>query len=182
MFSSGAAKSGSIRSVQMEDIELILTWRNHPDVRRFMFSQSEISIDEHRAWYEKSSIDPRRHLLVYEEGDVPLGFANVTEISEGGVADWSFHVSPSAPRGTGTRLGLSLLDYSFSVLRLHKVCGQVLDYNERSIKLHQRLGFVQEGFLQDQFYDGRGYCSIYCFGLISSNWFVRGVGFHAESP
>nr|WP_241032998.1 UDP-4-amino-4,6-dideoxy-N-acetyl-beta-L-altrosamine N-acetyltransferase [Pseudomonas chengduensis] len=181
MFNSGAADFGSIRSMKVEDIELILAWRNHPDVRRFMFSQSEISIDEHRAWYDKSSADPRRNLLIYEEKDIPLGFVNVREVSGGGIADWSFHVSPSAPRGTGTRLGLSVLDYSFNVLRLHKVCGQILEYNERSIKLHRRLGFAQEGFLQDQFYDGRGYYSVYCFGLISSDWLVRGISVHAKS-
>lgn len=170
MYRLEAAESGFIRSMTLEDIELVLAWRNHPEVRRFMFSQAEISINEHRAWYEKSATDPRRHLLIYEENNIPLGFVNVIETSEGGIADWSFHVSPSSPKGTGTKLGLAALNYSFGVLRLHKVCGQVLDYNDRSIKLHQRLGFAQEGLLRDQFYDGHSYYSVYCFGLIGSDW------------
>lgn len=171
MRSSKTVESGSIRPMSLKDIEMVLEWRNHPAVRRFMFSQAEISIAEHRAWYEKCSKDPRRHLLIYEEENLPLGFMNVSESLEGGIAEWSFHVSPSAPKGTGTKLGMSALSYSFSILNLHKIFGQVLEYNDRSIKLHQRLKFSQEGVLRDQFYDGHGYYSVYCFGLIRADWF-----------
>lgn len=161
---------GSVRSMTERDLGVVFSWRNHPDVRRYMYTQHEISWEEHSAWFERSTNNPLKHLLIYEENTQPLGFINFTESATGRVADWGFYLAPHAARGTGARLGFSALNYGFHTLRLHKVCGQVIAHNERSIAFHRRLGFKQEGVLRDQYYDGQRYLAVYCFGLICREW------------
>lgn len=160
----------SVRKMESADLEMVFSWRNHPDVRKYMYTRHEIQFDEHQAWFARASVDPAKHLLVFEQDSVPLGFINIQLISEAGVADWGFYVAPGAPRGTGGNLGAEALRYAFSDLGIHKICGQALRFNERSIRFHTKLGFTQEGVLRQQHFDGQSYHDVVCFGLLASEW------------
>lgn len=162
--------TGHIRRMRESDLYQVLTWRNHPEIRRYMYTQHEIQLDEHHAWFLQASQNPRKHLLIYEENGVALGFINIGETGSLGVADWGFYATPDAPAGSGRRMGYAALYHAFVVLGLHKICGQALVYNERSIRFHQRLGFQQEGILRDQHHDGTHYHDVVCFGLLSGEW------------
>jgi UDP-4-amino-4,6-dideoxy-N-acetyl-beta-L-altrosamine N-acetyltransferase len=159
-----------VRPMTGADLERVLAWRNHNEVRRYMFTQHEISLTEHSRWFERASQDSSHQLLIFESSGVPHGFINLHQIAPGGVADWGFYVSPDAPRGTGHRLGHAVLEHAFTCSALHKLCGQALRFNARSIKFHERLGFQQEGILREQHFDGEIYHDIVCFGLLASEW------------
>jgi UDP-4-amino-4,6-dideoxy-N-acetyl-beta-L-altrosamine N-acetyltransferase len=159
----------SIRVMMSDDLDNVLAWRNHPEIRRYMYTQHPITVAEHRAWFERASHDPHKHLLVFEVRGIAQGFVNIAELALG-VGDWGFYIAPDAPKGTGRQLGQTALYYAFQNLRLHKICGQTLAFNERSIKFHRGLGFQQEGILRDQHYDGKNYHAVICFGLLRTEW------------
>lgn len=152
------------------DLRVVLDWRNDPDIRRHMFTQREIRWDEHQRWFEQADADPRRHLFVYEDGGVPRGFVGLTMTQHPNVADWGFYAAPDAPKGTGRTMGRLLLDHAFDVAALHKVCGQALAENVRSISYHLAMGFRQEGVLREHHFDGQTYHSVVCFGLLAREW------------
>ena len=152
------------------DLDAVLAWRNHADVRRFMYTQHEISKEEHVRWFDRASMDPKRYLLIYQVGDSPQGFINLHEIGAGGIADWGFYAAPDAQRGTGAAMGSAALHYAFETLKLHKLCGQAIGFNERSIHYHFKLGFLKEGVLQQQHFDGQNYHDVWCFGLLAETW------------
>jgi UDP-4-amino-4,6-dideoxy-N-acetyl-beta-L-altrosamine N-acetyltransferase len=159
-----------VRPMTAADLERVLVWRNNLEIRRYMYTQHMISLEEHVRWFEKASQDPKRHLLMFESNAIPLGFINIHQIAPGGIADWGFYAAPDAPKGTGRQLGIATLRYAFTEAAVHKLCGQALIYNERSIRLHQSLGFQQEGILRQQHFDGLNYHDVMCFGLIVSEW------------
>lgn len=156
--------------MQEADLERVLSWRNDPKIRRNMYSRHEISFEEHARWFAKASQQPERHLLVFEMNKTPLGFVNIHQIANGGIADWGFYAAPEASKGTGRALGQATLRYAFSVLKLHKLCGQAIGFNEQSIRLHLNLGFQREGVLRQQYFDGQQYHDVVCFGLLVSEW------------
>ncbi|QJD72423.1 UDP-4-amino-4,6-dideoxy-N-acetyl-beta-L-altrosamine N-acetyltransferase [Marinobacterium sp. LSUCC0821] len=159
--------------MEESDLEQVLSWRNHPEIRRYMYSTHEIPMDEHCAWYASSSTDPRVELLIYEQGCKAQGFVNITRTGCANVADWGFYMAPDAPKGCGRDLGKQALDYAFTKLRLHKVCGEVLGVNTRSIAFHKSLGFTEEGRLREQHCDASKFHDVVCFGLLSSEWQAR---------
>lgn len=161
--------SSRIRLMTIDDLERVLCWRNSLDVRRFMFTQHEITLDEHIRWFNKVSKDPDKHLLIFEKDGVSQGFVNINELG-GQVADWGFYTAPDSPKGTGFQLGQAALSYAFDILELHKVCGQALEFNERSVRFHLRIGFQQEGRLREHYYDGHEYHAVICFGLLRHEW------------
>lgn len=160
----------SLRIMTASDLDNVLAWRNHPEIRRYMYTQHEISLAEHVAWFERASQDPHKHLLMFQVDGIARGFVNLSEKAASGVADWGFYIAPEAPKGTGRQLGQTALNHAFDNLFLHKICGQTLAFNERSIKFHRDLGFQQEGVLRDQHYDGNNYSAVICFGLLNAEW------------
>lgn len=159
-----------VRPMAESDLEQVLSWRNHPEVRRYMYTQHEISLEEHARWFARASQNPERHLLVFEMDTIPLGFINIHQIGNGGIADWGFYTAPDAPKGTGRALGEATLRYAFETVGLHKLCGQALAFNERSSNFHLALGFQSEGVLRQQHFDGQRYHDVVCFGLLASEW------------
>lgn len=164
-----------IRKVVAEDLPMVLAWRNHAEVRRYMFTQHEISLDEHSNWFAKASQDPSRCLLIVEEDKQAIGYVQFSKVEEGGVADWGFYTLPDVPKGTGRKLGVMALNHAFGPLKLHKVCGQAIESNQASIAFHQRLGFAREGVLRDQQRINGAYHSLHCFGLLATEWQLKKV-------
>lgn len=158
-----------VRQMTNGDLEQVLGWRNHADVRRYMYTQHEIGLEEHKRWFEHARLDSSRHLLVFERDSVPVGFINIHEIAQGGIADWGFYTAPDASPGTGRLLGEAALCYAFHQAGLHKLCGQAIAYNQRSIKFHLNQGFKQEGILREQYFDGQQYHDVICFGLLATD-------------
>ncbi|MGN6580959.1 MAG: UDP-4-amino-4,6-dideoxy-N-acetyl-beta-L-altrosamine N-acetyltransferase [Bordetella sp.] len=161
-------REGHIRLMDVHDLELVLGWRNHPDIRTAMTTQHEISLDEHQEWFEKSRTNTHRTLLIYERHEA-LGYANLEE-SYPGIFAWGFYAAPDAPKGTGRALCREVLGYAFEQKVAHKVSGQVLAGNEKSIRLHQALGFRSEGTLREHCLIGSTYHDLICFGLLKAEW------------
>lgn len=162
--------SGRLRPMRSGDLARVLEWRNHPDVRQYMYTRHEISPEEHAQWFARNSEAPGVWLLIYEIDSDPLGFVNFSSTRCAQVADWGFYLAPDAESGTGRSLGAAAVHYAFEDLELHKLCGQALDFNERSIRFHERLGFAREGVLREQHYDGARYHDVICFGLLAAEW------------
>lgn len=163
--------------MKQADLSKVLGWRNDPRIRGVMFDRLLITPKEHEAWFQRSAADPKRHLLIYEVEEQPMGFMNLTVTDEKGrIAEWGFYAAPNAPAGTGLGLGKSSLEYAFRALSLHKVCGEVLGFNTKSIRFHQRLGFSQEGLLREHHFDGERYHDVLCFGLLENEWTMISKG------
>ncbi|TDR57254.1 UDP-4-amino-4,6-dideoxy-N-acetyl-beta-L-altrosamine N-acetyltransferase [Halomonas ventosae] len=161
----------TLRPLQEADLAQLRHWRNHPEVRRYMYTRHEIGEAEHRAWFQRAQVDPHRHLLLAEREAQPFGFVNIQlEDAEAQRATWGFYLAPYAPRGSGQALGRAALAHAFGDLGLHKLCGDALAGNERSLRFHERLGFTREAHLRDHHFDGHTYHDVIGFGLLRSEW------------
>lgn len=163
--------STTLRPLQEADLSLVRQWRNHPDVRRYMYTQHEITETEHWDWFKRSHEDPRRHHMLAESKGYPFGFVSLQlEDAESHRATWGFYLAPEAARGSGQALGNAALAYAFDQLGLHKLCGEALASNQRSLAFHERLGFTRESHLRDHHFDGHTYHDVIGFGLLRSEW------------
>lgn len=163
----------TLRAMTESDLEQVLQWRNHPEVRCYMYTTHEIRLEEHRKWFANASNNPAIDLLIYEQDGEAKGFVNITLTRCTEVADWGFYLAPNAPKGSGRELGKQALNYAFFQRSLHKVCGQALGFNQRSIAFHKSFGFTEEGRLRDQHFDGAEYHDVLCFGLLNREWHAK---------
>jgi len=165
-----------LRAIDESDLDRLLSWRNSEQVRRFMYSSQLIKREEHLRWFEAIRHDQKRYPLIFVRDETPCGYVNIGPIKPGGIAAWGFYAAPDAPPGTGHRMGQCALKYAFETLHLHKLCGEALGYNEASQRFHRRLGFIQEGDLVDQHFDGSAYHNVICFGLTVDQWRQQRMG------
>ena len=154
------------------DLELVLEWRNHPDIRMHMYQSDVIALAEHRNWFRSAEIDPDRKLLIFEVDGAPVGYVNF-KLMDADEAIWGFYCAPGSPRGTGALLGEAALSYAFGSLAVEKVWGEVLPQNAASQRFHLRQGFELEAMIsygagsEHEIKDVRRYL------LTKTNWLGR---------
>lgn len=154
-----------LRLLRCDDEDQILGWRNSEFVRKMMFNTNPISKEEHRAWFSQVANDRSKTVLIYEEGNLPLGFLSFSERGNYKNLDWGFYTSPDASKGTGHRLCSLGVQYAATKLGCEYIFGQVIKTNERSISLHLRLGFRQ---VEDKYFKAKNLLmaqSYRCFRL-----------------
>lgn len=162
----------TLRAISEIDLPLILVWRNSPEVRMSMYSKHEISEAEHRAWFARMQKSDNSFWYIYENEDgVRNGVVYFTDYQEKNhSAFWGFYTKPGAAPGTGTKLGLDAINEAFLEKKLHKLNAEVLSDNTKSIKFHKKLGFKEEGFFRDHYFNDGSYVDVLRFGMLSSEW------------
>lgn len=162
------------------DLPIILPWRNAISVRNSMFNRNIISIEEHLDWYEKLQKDTSRAWYVCRGGDgIPVGVVYFTSLTAPSLMGfWGFYTNPDAIAGTGTKMGISAIDFAFKNLGLYKLNAEVLSSNNKSLAYHLRLGFTQEGRFREHHDDGVSRIDIIRFGLLASEWRIGVLSQH----
>lgn len=152
----------SLRNIEEQDLELILQWRNHPSVRKSMFNQEVISLEDHKAWFSRESKKEDSCWLLYlNPEDKPAGVIYCTSIDRiNSHTFWGFYAAPDSSPGTGTAMCSEGLSYIFNVLRLNKVNAEVIESNLRSHAFHIKMGFKVEGEFSEQYKGKLGYESV----------------------
>lgn len=165
---------GQLRNIKDSELELMLSWRNAPVVRANMYTNHEITMQEHLAWWEKTKKREDHQYFMYQDQDSALGIVGFTEIDhKNSNCSWAFYAAPDAPRGTGSKMEFLAIEHVFVQLNLHKLYCEVLAFNSPVIKLHQKFGFQVEGIFREQHLGENGYVDIYRLGIISNEWLDR---------
>lgn len=171
---SSISESSHLRLMTDEDLPLVREWRNSPAVRENMYTAHEISEAEHLAWWAKTKDASDKLYLVYEAAAEPLGVVSFYDINRrNNTAFWAFYASPDAKRRTGSQMEMHALDHAFLELKLHKLCCEVLSFNSRVIKLHQKFGFSVEGIFREQFLRDDQRYDIFRLGILATEWLDR---------
>jgi RimJ/RimL family protein N-acetyltransferase len=102
-----------------------------------------------------------------------IGYLDIDSIIwNNGVAWISLAIGEPAQRGKGygeeaMRLALK---FAFHEINLHRLQLTVFEYNDRAIRLYERLGFVREGTYREFLNrDGQRY-DMYLYGLLRREW------------
>jgi UDP-4-amino-4,6-dideoxy-N-acetyl-beta-L-altrosamine N-acetyltransferase len=162
---------GLLRPIRDDELELVRSWRNAPQVRMNMVTRHEISMQEHAEWWRKVRDSHDKVYFMYELAAVPAGVSAFTAIDRQNCnAFWGFYAGPGAPKGTGSRMAFLSLDYAFDVLGLRKLCTEVLAFNVASIKFHRKLGFQAEGILRNQHKVADDFVDIHRMGILREEW------------
>jgi len=172
-------KSKNIELVPFEPkyIKKFVEFRNSEDSRNFLmpgipYPVTEGSVSE---WLSKKANhhESGEFAIIYNETKEYIG-----NISYGNV-DWKNRHCEIAimigeekyrNRGLGTEALVTLLDFIFNELNLHRVELKVYDFNERAIKCYEKCGFKKEGLLREVVYKHGRYINEWIMGIIKSEF------------
>ena len=125
-------------TLDLSQKNLILSWRNHPNIRKWMVNDNEISLEDHLNFIDLlSSKTDRHYFLVQKEFDF-IGVIDLTDITDSS-AELGIYANPQM-RGVGSVLMTSLIDHA-SKLGLSKLIANVVITNVRALNLYQKFDF-----------------------------------------
>lgn len=153
-------------------IERVREIRNQPSVRASMFTQHEISADEHRSWVRRVAGDKLQQIFVVTDaGGSPVGQVGASRIDRGNRrCDWAFYLDDASRGGLGAALELHFIDYVFDALQMEKLNCEVLETNDAVVRLHEKFGFVREGFRRAEIRHSDSRSGVHCLGLLKDEW------------
>jgi len=151
---------------------MVLQWRNSTRINSYMYTDHQITWEEHYQWFESIKKDSQKKVYVFFYKSLPLGLVNFSNIdTENARCYWGFYIGEkSAPKGSGIIMGILALDIIYSEVKMHKVCSEVIHTNSGSLRFHRKLGFVQEGRFVDHFWKDNQYLDVIPMALFAEKW------------
>jgi len=131
--------------LSLADKKMVLEWRNHLSIRKWMFTQEEITLENHLSYIDslKTKSD-RVYFLLKEQGN-SIGVVDYKDIDFiKSKAFIGIYAKPNL-RGVGNILMKEIINYGFFELKLNCLISEVLDSNNSAIKLYNRYGFEEIG-------------------------------------
>jgi len=157
--------------ISKEHLPLVLSWRNQDHIRNLMYNDKIISFEEHMKWFERVK-EQKDIVKIFYIDQKPLGVININKIDNlNKVCEWGFYIGPTdTPKGIGTIMGYTALNYIFDSLDMCKLHAEVIGYNIRSIKFHEKLGFSTEARLLNHVPKKAGFADVILMGLYKKYW------------
>lgn len=163
-----------LRRMTESDLPMVLEWRNQPEIRKNMYTQHEITREEHFAWFARIKNDPSKQFFICLQGDTPVGVINFVDINPSQrTASWGFYSGDISKRGIGTQMEYLALNYAFGELGLEKLNCEVLSSNYSVVSFHRKFGFRIEGLFKRHFYDGQHWHDVYRLAMFRKDWLER---------
>lgn len=137
-----------LRPLTAEDRDSVRAWRNQPHVAAMMYTDHEISAEEHARWFAATLVDPAKRYFIIKSDGEGAGLAGFTEI-DGKSASWAFYLASSETRGKGlgAETEFLMLSHAFETLGLDTLRCEVLARNAPVIAMHEGFGFSRTGVL-----------------------------------
>lgn len=76
-------------------------------------------------------------------------------------------------RGLGTEATRLVVQYGFEMLGLHRVELSAYAFNERALRVYEKVGFRTEGVLREAFRFGESWVDVIIMALLASEWPAR---------
>ena len=162
--------------------EQVLTWRNHPDVTRWLLRTTVDPERFTRAWLDSVDDPDSAGAFALLDGRVvatggidvrdgmgQLGHESTYERSEGLLG---YLVDPAyAGRGIATAVAGAMLDAAFGELGLRRVTAGCFAANVGSWRVMEKLGMRREQHgVADSFHAELGWVDGYTYGILSDEW------------
>lgn len=161
------------RNIKEDDLEMILAWRTNPEVTRYMFTDPDLSLEKQRRWFERIAADPTRLDWIINADSEDVGLVSLVRIDDVNRRCGVGHYlgAPNARgKGIGKAVELNILAYVFETLKLNKFCAEVLAFNEKAIRLHQKCGSKVEGRRHQHVYKNGEYLDVVEVGILRQDY------------
>ena len=161
------------------DLDLVLTWRNAPEIASYMYGDRVITTDEHTRWFASLPGDLTKQYWMICQDETDVGVAYVYDIdSHNSRASWGFYIAVKTARGHGTGyfVEVMVLAFAFDYLNLNKLCCEIFSKNKAVWSMHEKCGFQNEGIFQDHIFKDDVFHDVIVMGISHEGWQeVRGI-------
>lgn len=166
-----------LNALTKDDLPAVAHWYENTEFLRLLdardaYPQTAAKLSE---WLDEHAKSTAAYLfgIRLRQDDRLIGFLELDEILWNQGTSWlgiGIGETDCQGQGYGHEAMTLALDFAFDELNLHRVQLTVFEYNERAIRLYEKLGFQREGSYREFLYrDGQRY-DMYLYGLLRKEW------------
>ena len=174
-----------LRPVRRSDIQYFLKWFNDHDVIQYLSFYLPMTEMAEEKWIEDLGTNRTKAAFVVEaiegESGKPFDFAQGKPIGSIGLDNISLKDHNATfgiaigdkdywSKGFGTEAARLIINYGFEQLNLHRINSSVIGFNERSYRLHKRLGFTEEGRQREAIFKNGKFYDHVVLGILKEEW------------
>ncbi|MCD4784955.1 MAG: UDP-4-amino-4,6-dideoxy-N-acetyl-beta-L-altrosamine N-acetyltransferase [Candidatus Eremiobacteraeota bacterium] len=151
-----------------EEREMVLSWRNHYNVRMWMYSDNKISLNEHINFIDRLAGDTNNFYWIVKNKDgISLGTIYLNKIDfKNKHAYIGIYSNPYNEFKTkGTLLIQCIKKLAFKVAELHTLKLEVIENNKKAINFYKKSGFNEEGRLKEFVFKDRKWHDVIIMGI-----------------
>lgn len=147
---------------------MVLEWRNHLNVRKWMYNNQPIGLEEHLAYIKGLASDNKNSSWLIKSDGKYVGIASLHRLDvyhrHGFLGIYG--CPDSVVNGRGDILMYVIKKIAKDVLGLHTLKLEVFEDNEHAINYYEKHGFVREGVLREFVRVGGEYKDVFIYGCL----------------
>jgi len=169
-----------LRPLKRSDITNFLKWFNDPEVTQYLAFYLPMTEMAEEKWIENAASRVQAGTDVYlvietieEDSSKPIGTIGLNSINpKDHSATFGIAIGEKDywGNGYGTEATQIFLDYGFQQLNLHRISSEAFAFNERSIRLHKKVGFKEEGRQREAIFKNGNFHDHVMFGILRNEW------------
>ncbi|MEW6680507.1 MAG: GNAT family protein [bacterium] len=163
-----------LRRASKIDIPKILQWEANYEIFHLIGMPKLTSPEALEEEINQVSISPNRLLFIIEtENGSPIGYLSLWNIrwkDRNAYLELVIGEKEYWNKIYGANVYLLILEYAFNVLNLHKIYGEVVEYNKRHIRLIENGGAKKEGVLKEHIFKDGKYYDMYIYGFFKRDY------------
>lgn len=149
--------------MQEEDLQSVLTFRNHPEVAKWMYSDN-ISKPSHLHFIANLKNNPSSYYWLMKKNSTLLGVGSLTRINPTHKHAYiGIYKNPSMSN-VGAEILSCLEEIAFKEFALHTLHLEVLQSNQKAIGFYEKYGYAYEGKLLDFVFKNHQYQNVLIYG------------------
>lgn len=162
----------SLIPISLEDTELIVRWRNNPNVQNNFVFRETFTNEMHINWMNNKVATGKVVQFIIQDnktkkkiGSVYLrDIDNIFKSAEYGIF---IGEDDFRGRGFGSEAAKLIVDYAFKHMKLHRIFLRVFEKNTAAVTSYKKVGFEVEGIARDIVYLDDEYHDMIFMSLIN---------------
>ena len=134
-------------NTSLEEKKMILKWRNHPNIKKWMYNQKKISFNSHLNFIKSLKYSKDKIYFLVKMDKEYIGVIDFTKIDyKNKLTYFGLYSNPySKTTGIGTILLKTIINYAFNVLNMNILKLEVFKTNKKALNLYKKFKFKKTG-------------------------------------
>lgn len=160
-------------------IPSLTQWLNDLEVTQYLSMYLPVTEQGEEKWLESLNTTRQDTDVVFvitaidDENPIPIGVCGLHKINwKDRDAEFGIFIGDKKywSNGYGTEAAKLIIAYGFDQLNLHRISSCAYSFNERSVKMHLKIGFLQEGIVRQSIFKNGQYQDRVILGLLKTEW------------
>ncbi len=168
-----------LRKLSPSDARTYHDWRNDLEVMKTTSPQLDLyTLEETEQFISviASQANAKGYMIEHKKSGQTVGIVSLINIDyKNRSAECVIDIGEREMwgKGIGTSAMSLLLEFAFHELNLHRVYLQVFSFNDRGIKLYEKMGFTPDGRLRESLYRGGRWHDTLIMSLLQKEYLDR---------